>query len=724
MLDDLSFKFLNNANEDNALNILKFARNNKIYYAGMVFGEFFSNLFPFSLSIKEEYAVNAYHGIEYEKAYDVFEEALQMKGLNEITSSRILFNQHFSIDHVANRYTYYDIKKVNSIVDRKRSDLPLLTLSITTCKRFDLFQQTMNSLLNCLDIEMVDEWLCVDDNSSVEDKTKMKKLYPFFTFIFKDINNKGHPRSMNIIKNTVKTPYLLHLEDDWKFFVKKNYIKDALDVLSSDNNIGQCLFNKNYSEIESDIRVKGGLFQISKGGTRYYIHEYVYTDQQKIDWYTKHGNCSSSNYWPHFSLRPSVIKTDIFKRIGNFNENAGHFEMEYAYRYFNNNYISVFFEGIYSIHIGRLTSEKHDDSKINAYKLNNEDQFIKKKPLSPIEECSEIDLKDIGMSIKTYVLNLDRRPDRWEKFVINAKSIEFLNYERYSAVDGSILKTTPQLQRIFDGNDYNMKVGAVGCAISHFKMYIELIHSDYDAFLILEDDIEFGDNFDLKLLHLCNQLKNIDWDLVFLGHHHKNLNDTSYKQNKLPIIEKWDVYTSFQNSLGGTIGYIITKKGAERVLDFINENRLINCVDTALQKCANTLDVYYSNPHLVFSRCFRNGTQEELDTDIQHNFESLSVSIEQKVQDEVEYYKNNNVKLIEYTYIEDLISNINNGINKYFKGSEETIRTLKKVCYDKNIKYYTYDEQVIFITEDIPKFLRRYFHIFKVNDKYTIEDCF
>ena len=45
--------------------------------------------------------------------------------------------------------------------------------------------------------------------------------------------------------------------------------------------------------------------------------------------------------------------------------------MEYAYRYFNNNYISVFFENIYSLHIGRLTSERFDDTKPNAYKLKN-----------------------------------------------------------------------------------------------------------------------------------------------------------------------------------------------------------------------------------------------------------------------------------------------------------------------------------------------------------------
>ena len=61
------------------------------------------------------------------------------------------------------------------------------------------------------------------------------------------------------------------------------------------------------------------------------------------------------------------------------------------------------------------------------------------------------------------------------------------------------MKSSRQLQRIFDGNDYNMQVGAVGCAMSYFKMYTELIYSDYDNFLFLEDDAEFAPNFENKL---------------------------------------------------------------------------------------------------------------------------------------------------------------------------------------------------------------------------------
>ena len=122
----------------------------------------------------------------------------------------------------------------------------MVSFTITTCKRFDLFEKTINSFLNCVkDLYLIDFWYCVDDNSSDEDREKMKRLYPFFTFYFKSKEEKGHPQSLNIIRSIVKTPYILHLEDDWKFFVKRNYITDSLDVLASNAKLGQCLFNKN-----------------------------------------------------------------------------------------------------------------------------------------------------------------------------------------------------------------------------------------------------------------------------------------------------------------------------------------------------------------------------------------------------------------------------------------------------------------------------------------------
>jgi GT2 family glycosyltransferase len=61
----------------------------------------------------------------------------------------------------------------------------------------------------------------------------------------------------------------------------------------------------------------------------------------------------------------------MFDKVGPFNK-VPHFEMEYSHRVQKAGYITVFMNGVYGIHIGKLTSEK---DKPNAYSLNEVQQF-------------------------------------------------------------------------------------------------------------------------------------------------------------------------------------------------------------------------------------------------------------------------------------------------------------------------------------------------------------
>lgn len=707
-----SSEFVSSPTVENARVLIRTLRSSKLFEQALKLGEYFVELYPSDIEIMQEVAICAHEMKYYELSYDIFETILQFRGLNEEDSTMIYFNQHFNIPHVENRFIHYNVEKVQEILNRQKREVKLVTLTITTCKRLDLFKTTMNTILNCLDTDMIDEWLCVDDNSSAEDIEVMKTLYPFFTFVFKDKQDKGHPRSMNIIKNKITTPYVFHLEDDWKFFCKRPFIREAMEVLSGDPTIGQCLINKNYGEIECDVNVKGGVFRTTKTGLRYYIHEHVTNELELSKWIAKHGKSLSSNYWPHYSLRPSLLRTSLFKTIGDFNEDSSHFEMEYAGRYAGRGFKSVFFEGLYCVHTGRLTSEKNDDSKINAYKLNDEEQFVRRKQLSPIQENSEVDLS--SYNFRTLVLNLDRRKDRWDKFVQNNDSkISFLTYERLSAVDGLYIDNTPQLQRIFDGNDYNMNAGAVGCALSYFKSFIELIYSKYDAYLFLEDDVEIVPNFDVKLKHVCEKLKHTNYDVAFLGHHERHPRTTT-NDDDLPDIEKWDIYTSFQNSLGGTIGFLITKAGAQKYLNFVNRNKLINCIDTSLQKSANELNVYYCCPTIVRGECVRPGVN--VDTDIQHNGLSLSQPTEEKIKHEIYFFSNNGYTVVDIPSPDD-IEQLQSDNTVAF--SQQNLPSIRRACDTRGISYYTLDEKVIFV---LPKGVDRYNHIFMKEGKYSIAD--
>jgi len=241
--------------------------------------------------------------------------------------------------------------------------------SITSCKRYDLFQKTINSILYCFkDLNKIDYFFCVDDNSSGEDRKKMLKDYPFIKYVFKKHTDKGHLSSMNLIwdkLNEIKPKYWIHMEDDWLFFKPDNYITKSINFLdkNKNHNIHQILFNKNYAEIIEHYDYIGGKF--INNNMNYLLHV---KDEEGLNG----RNCA---YWPHYSFRPSMILVETILKLGNYDTTETFFERVYADKYYNNGYKSAFFNEITSIHTGRLTSERFDKTKKNAYQLNSVDQF-------------------------------------------------------------------------------------------------------------------------------------------------------------------------------------------------------------------------------------------------------------------------------------------------------------------------------------------------------------
>lgn len=306
-------------------------------------------------------------------------------------------------------YNNYMVKKIVEHVENTPEEKHKITFSITTCKRLDLFKRTMNSFINCCkDVLLIDKYICVDDNSSEQDRIEMINLYPFFTWIMKTPEQKGHMQSMNLIIENVKTDYLVHLEDDWLFLVKDNYINDALEILNqklvksinkipenrkiNEKRFGQVVFNKSYTELPENEVEGGFLCETNENNIKYLIHEH-YNPETENELYKKEVKkySRSSMYWPHFSLHPSVIKTEIFKNIGNFETNNQFFEREFANKYYDNGYITCFLNRVSCKHIGKLLSQRNDPNFKNAYELNEVNQFT---GIPQKQQIQKIELKN------------------------------------------------------------------------------------------------------------------------------------------------------------------------------------------------------------------------------------------------------------------------------------------------------------------------------------------
>lgn len=153
---------------------------------------------------------------------------------------------------------------------------------------------------------------------------------------------------------------------------------------------------------------------------------------------------------------------------------------------------------------------------------------------------------------ETYVINLDRKPERYKYVSEQLNQLGIKNYKRVSAVDGfngdpnEMLKLGVSQQLIDKGK------GLAGCAASHLSMWRHIADDKLDWTLILEDDAHFHPDF-IKLFP--EYWKNVPKDaiIVFPGYCCED-----FKNNSSLVIS---------NNVMCSHGYMINWKGARYLLD-------------------------------------------------------------------------------------------------------------------------------------------------------------
>jgi GR25 family glycosyltransferase involved in LPS biosynthesis len=544
--------------------------------------------FPNSFFLLQEIAIsyyylsnnieNIYKGLEY---------------LNIIIEKNILTEKNLKLTISNKKFFLKKIEKYEENFNIEQDlkiplhSFPMITFTITTSNRLDLFIKTMNCFLkNCSDKHLIHQYICIDDNSLPEERFLMQKHFPFFNFIFKTPEEKGHYFSMKMILEMVKTPFLLHFEDDRMLIDKKCYLRQMMEILTHDENLGQVCFNHNYAETLSD-NIKGGILKQTENFLYYYEHEYIPG---------KKSNYQNCYYYPHFTLSPSLISTKIFKDF-QF-ENIPSFEFNFGLKY-SQKYKTAFLPGFHVKHIGRLTSEKNCFGKINAYDILNTVQFSENK------------------KFESFLINLEKRKDRLEK--INFSHLPE-NIQLIKAIDGFKLQINPRLRSFCLKNNFLMRPGVIGCALTHLLLYQKLLDSENDGYIIFEDDISTDEKLNSKINRVFKILEFENPDIIFFTT--CLISKNFEKETKIVLYEKLSDIRNI--SYGGTGGYYISRKGALQVLNFIDTNTLTEAIDAILFQQVDKLKIYFVLPPLFEQNIYG-------DTDIQHDFYKSSHLFEKDV---------------------------------------------------------------------------------------------
>ena len=230
---------------------------------------------------------------------------------------------------------------------------------------------------------------------------------------------------------------------------------------------------------------------------------------------------------------------------------------------------------------------------------------------------------------KTICVNLKRRPDRREQMIKRFESANITNYEFFDAVDGTKLDPNDEAYNLFKHSNTGVfKPGAVGCALSHYNIWKNIVSDDkYNPYVIFEDDATLSQNFKSELEKFLSDMTH-DTSIVHIGNHiHSNHPETKKWLNIYRHDTSYTIHPLNKTMYGGgTFGYIITKEGARKLLNYIWENGIQHEIDCLILK--SNFNLYETRPHIVFSGAV-NPTNNRVDSDIQYgkhilNFNKLN----------------------------------------------------------------------------------------------------
>jgi GR25 family glycosyltransferase involved in LPS biosynthesis len=214
----------------------------------------------------------------------------------------------------------------------------------------------------------------------------------------------------------------------------------------------------------------------------------------------------------------------------------------------------------------------------------------------------------------TYVVNLDRRPERWYKFTQNAKKIGLHNFKRFSGTDGKTLKWTPELEKLFPVNvsteqkkyeSHRRKPGVIGCAMSHYRLWKKMLaetKKDTDCWLVLEDDVNFEPNFVKEWPRIYKDIENNEeWNLLYLGY-----TDHQYYYGDPQVLRGVFKFKGDMNRKhgGGTFGYCLRRSGAKYLVDLMEKEGNFRAVDWFMIDQFGKMNCYLCLPVLVKSAPF------------------------------------------------------------------------------------------------------------------------
>lgn len=253
-------------------------------------------------------------------------------------------------------------------------------ISFITCKRLDMFYETVNALVaNCKDLHLIDAVFHYDDSSPLIERLTMRELlqrsFPDklirSTYLDSaDFETDRH--SMEIMNRWLKDMndfhirYALHMEDDWRFDAPFS-IREAIRIMSENPTVAYVGYHQPIRPQIIAYRQTHGLPPTRWMGnywewlydTARDVCANLFVDTLEMEEHAlRYNDDTYWSYfinWPHYSFRPGVHDIARLCTLGNFDYETGAVELEFAKK-FANHFVAYYHAGKLCTHLGEYSS--------------------------------------------------------------------------------------------------------------------------------------------------------------------------------------------------------------------------------------------------------------------------------------------------------------------------------------------------------------------------------
>jgi GR25 family glycosyltransferase involved in LPS biosynthesis len=198
-----------------------------------------------------------------------------------------------------------------------------------------------------------------------------------------------------------------------------------------------------------------------------------------------------------------------------------------------------------------------------------------------------------------YVINMKQRPDRWKNFMEQDPAVKALDIRHVYATNGKALdylkdkRIAPYTRLNIMRNDRRThrevaSLGAIGCSISHAKLWRRIVASGAPYAVVMEDDARFT----MDLLQKVNEVAKTVPDTArvwLLGLYKPNM-----VREPLANGSPWSRVFTFTASHA----YVITREAAKKFLEQVFP------VDMHIDHYMSTMSVLYDLPMVLHDDVF------------------------------------------------------------------------------------------------------------------------